>query len=139
MTDAIHPLLPRDGSVVAFMLVRGAEGRPAGYPMTGMLRDGNLEITTYRKAPKARYLLADDRVCLVVHDPQCPTRGVAVYGRAVPAAADGFVASTQSEEQAAISVPDEVKETVRDRLESDKRMVFRIAVERVQEVGDGQA
>ena len=139
MTGQIHPLLPRDGSVVMFMMVRDAEGRAMGYPMTGMLRDGTLEITSYRKAPKVRHLLADDRVCCVVQDPAAPGRGVAVYGHAVPASADGFVATTRSTQSAAITVPDEVRDTVRDRLESDKRMVFRIEVVRVQEVGDGQA
>lgn len=139
MTVGLHRLLPANGSVVMFMLLRGQDGRPIGYPMTGMLRDGALEITSYRKAPKVRHLLADDRVCCVVHDPEAPGRGVAVYGHAVPASADGFVASTQSAQGAAIAVPDEVRDTVRDRLEADKRMVFRIDVVRVQEVGDGQA
>ena len=48
---------------------------------------------------------------------------------------DGFVAGTQSGGQAAIDVPDEVKQTVRSRLESDKRMVFRISIDSVREVG----
>ena len=57
MTSA-HRLLPVDGSVVIYMIVRGKDGRPTGYPMTGMFQGGQLEITTYRKAPKAQFLLA---------------------------------------------------------------------------------
>ena len=66
-----------------FMLVRRPDGGPTGYPMTGMLRDGELEITTYRKAAKARYLLADDRVCCVVRDDARPDCGVGLYGHAL--------------------------------------------------------
>ncbi|MGD9701049.1 MAG: pyridoxamine 5'-phosphate oxidase family protein [Acidimicrobiia bacterium] len=135
-TSAAHRLLPRDGSVVMFMLVRNADGRPTGYPMTGLFRDGELEITTYRKAAKARYLLADDRVCCVVADPDENGRGVALYGRAAPAAADGFLTSTgEGSRAAAIEVPDSVRETVRDRLGSRKRMVFTIRVDELRELG----
>lgn len=125
--------LPRDGSVVMFMLVRTAAGRPTGYPMTGLFGDGVLQITTYRKAAKARYLLADDRVCCVLPDPERPGVGVRLIGRAVPADTTGFAASTGSI-NAAIDVPEEVRATVRDRLENDKRMVFRIDVERVEQI-----
>lgn len=135
MTLVLHPLVPVDGSVVMYMLVRGVGGAPTGYPMTGMMRGGQMEITTYRKAPKVRFLLADDRVCCVVADPRDSSRGVAVYGRATPAPVAGFVERTTSSTEAAIEVPDEVRQTVRARLESDKRMVFRIAVERVVDVG----
>jgi hypothetical protein len=131
-----HPLLPRDGSIVMFMLVRRPDGGPTGYPMTGMLRDGELAITTYRKAAKARYLLADDRVCCIVPDPRDPSRGVALYGHARPAQAEVFMlAADARSEHAAISVPSEVRETVRDRLESDTRMVFRIDIVDAREVG----
>jgi hypothetical protein len=131
-----HPLLPRDGSVVMFMIVRRPDGGPTGYPMTGMFRDGELAITTYRKAAKARYLLADDRVCCVVPDPDDRGRGVALYGHAEPAPAGAFMSAVGArDEGAAISVPSEVRETVRDRLESDKRMVFRIEVVDIREVG----
>ena len=71
--------LPRNGSVVMFMLVRTTAGRPTGYPMTGLFRDGVLQITTYRKAAKARYLLADGRVCCVVPDPDRPGAGAGVH------------------------------------------------------------
>jgi hypothetical protein len=126
--------LPRDGSVVMFMLVRTPAGRPTGYPMTGLFSDGVLQVTTYRKAAKARYLLADDRVCCVVPDPDDMGVGVRLVGRAVPTEVSGFAASTRSN-SAAIDVPDEVRATVRDRLDSDKRMVFRIDVERIEQIG----
>lgn len=126
--------LPRNGSVVMFMLVRTNAGRPTGYPMTGLFRDGVLQITTYRKAAKARYLSADGRVCCVVPDPERPGAGVRLIGRAVPSDASGFATSTQTN-SAAIDVPDEVRATVRDRLDSDKRMVFRIDVERIEPIG----
>jgi hypothetical protein len=127
-------LLPGDGSVVMHLLVRTPAGTPTGYPMTGLCRAGQLEVTTYRKAPKARYLLADDRVCCVVPDPDRLGRGVALYGRARPVESDSFAASVGAE-QAAIDVPDEVRQTVQARLESRKRMVFRIDVERLVEIG----
>jgi hypothetical protein len=131
-----HPLLPRDGSVVMFMLVRRPDGGPTGYPMTGMVRDGELAITTYRKSAKARYLLADDRVCCVVPDPDDPSRGVALYGHARETAVDAFMSAVGSRgDAAAIAVPSEVRETVRNRLESDKRMVFRIDVVHAREIG----
>ena len=127
--------LPRNGSVVMFMLVRTTAGRPTGYPMTGLFRDGVLQITTYRKAAKARYLLADDRVCCVVPDPERAWRRRAADrpGRAV-----GRVRGSprrHGRTARAIDVPDEVRATVRDRLESEKRMVFRIDVERIEEIG----
>jgi hypothetical protein len=67
-----------------------------------------------------------------------------VYARAVEAPADGFAAGATSADGAAIDVPDEVRDTVRDRLASQQRMVFRLDVERVcpvgaQEAVDGQA
>ena len=131
-----HPLLPREGSVVMFMLVRRPDGGPTGYPMTGIMRDGELAISTYRKAAKARYMLADDRVCCVVPDPDDPSRGVALYGHARPAEADAFISAVGSRGgDAAIAVPSEVRETVRDRLESDKRMVFQIDVVDMRETG----
>jgi hypothetical protein len=102
--------------------------------MTGLFHDGALEITTYRKSAKARYLLADDRVCCVVPDPKRSGRGLALYGRASPAPVGEFVGSTTSR-GGAMHVPDEVVATVRDRLESQKRMVFRIDVERTRELG----
>ena len=82
--------------------------------------------------------MADDRVCCVLPDPDEPRRGLALYGRAAPATADGFASSTTSGRRGgrgAIDVPDEVLETVRDRLESQKRVVFRVEVERVRELG----
>ena len=119
-----------------FMLVRRPDGGPTGYPMTGMLRDGELAITTYRKAAKARYLLADDRVCCVVPDPDDPSRGVALYGHARQAEPEAFISAVGNRgDDAAIAVPNEVRETVRDRLESEKRMVFRIDVVDVRETG----
>ena len=126
--------LPRNGSVVMFMLVRTTAGRPTGYPMTGLFSDGTLQITTYRKAAKARYLLADDRVCCVVPDPERAGAGVRLVGRAVPSEGSELAASTRSN-SAVIDVPDEVRAAVRDRLESNKRMVFRIDVERIEEIG----
>jgi hypothetical protein len=131
-----HPLLPRNGSVVMFMIVRRPDGGPTGYPMTGILRDGELAITTYRKAAKARYLLLDDRVCCVVPDPHAPSRGIALYGHARPAEAGAFMPAVASGHDApAIAVPSEVRQTVRARLETDKRMMFRIEVVDVRETG----
>jgi hypothetical protein len=59
---------------------------------------------------------------------------VRVFGRAVEADRSGFAMSTRSN-NVAIDVPDEVRATVRDRLDTDKRMVFRIAVERIEQIG----
>jgi Pyridoxamine 5'-phosphate oxidase len=129
--------LPHDGSVVMFMIVRRPDGRPTGYPMTGRFRDGELYVSTYRKAAKARYLLADDRVCCVVPDPESPAGGVALYGRAHEAPPDAFLARvpTRERKHADMVVPSSVTATVRDRLDSQKRMVFRISVERQRTIG----
>lgn len=130
-----HELLPKHGTAVVFMIVRRSDGGPTGYPMTGLFSDGHLELTMYRKSAKARLLMADDRVCCVLPDPDVPWHGLALYGRAVAAAAGGFASSTTGARRGPIDVPDEVLETVRDRLESQKRMIFRIEVERVHELG----
>jgi hypothetical protein len=128
--------LPHDGSVVMFMIVRRPDGRPAGYPMTGLFRAGELHITTYRKAAKARYLTADDRVCCVVPDPDTPGVGVALYGRATEAPPDAFMErAPRQRTDARMEIPSSVAATVRERLESQKRMVFRIAVERQHVIG----
>lgn len=132
-----HELVPKHGSAVVFMIVRRYDGGPTGYPMTGLFSDGNLELTMYRKSAKARLLMADDRVCCLLPDPDLPGRGLALYGRAVPAPAGGFASSTTGARPGPIDVPDEVLATVRDRLESQKRMVFRVEVERVCELGGG--
>src|SRR5262245_6157111 len=133
-----HRLVPRNGSIVMFMLVRRPDGGPTGYPMTGMLRDGELEVTTYRKAAKARYMLADDRVCCVVPDPDHPGAGVALHGHARPVEGASFLSGVTGG-AAAIEVPREVRETVRDRVETQKRMVFRIDVVRTREIGPSDA
>jgi Pyridoxamine 5'-phosphate oxidase len=130
-----HDLLPTNGSAVLFMIVRRSDGGPTAYPMTGLFRDSTLEITTYRKSAKARFLLADDRVCCVLPDPDHLEHGLALYGRATPAPVDEFARSTTSRTEATMHVPDEVVATVRDRLASQKRMVFRIDVERWHELG----
>jgi len=57
-----------DGTFKMFLFMRRPDGSSIGYPMTGLVRDGVISFTTYRKAAKARYLLADDRVCCVVVD-----------------------------------------------------------------------
>ena len=133
MTD----LVPVDGSVVLFLLVRRPDGTPTGYPMTAVFRDGVLEFSTYRKAAKSRYLLADDRVCCVIPDPEVPGRGVALYGRAHPTDGSAFAAGTEAGEARPMEVPAEVREKVRDRVESDKRLVFRVEVERRTEIERG--
>ena len=114
------------------MLARRSDGTPTGWPMILMIRDGQLEITTYRKAAKSKALLADDRVCCVVPDPEVPGRGVAIAGRARPWTSEGFLANVGAAEQdSPIPVPDSVRQSVRERLSDEKRMVFRIDVERI--------
>lgn len=125
-----------------FLLVRRPDGSPTGYPMTGLFRDGDIEFTTYRKAAKARYLLADDRVCCVI--PDGAEGGVAVWGHAVPVASDAFADAARHAGPAPLDVPSTVRDSVRDALEGGKRMVFRVQVERARDVllperDDGEA
>jgi hypothetical protein len=131
-----HRLLPVDGSAVMFMLVRTTTGRPTGYPMTAIFQQGEMVITTYRKAAKARHLLADGRVCCVFPDPAAPGRGVAVYGRAVPTEAE-TVPLGDAGAPSPMEVPPEVRDKVRARLASAQRMVMRIDVDRLSDVGTG--
>jgi hypothetical protein len=128
----------RQGSFVMFMLVRRPDGSPTGYPMTGLWRDGDIEFTSYRKAPKARYLAADDRVCLVIPDDSDPTGGVAVWGHARPTEEHGFFDAPKPE-GSFIEVPASVAHKVKDRLESNKRMVFRVQIERQRDIAVGAA
>jgi hypothetical protein len=130
--DDAAPALP-DGTVAMFLLVRRPDGSPTGYPMTGLCRSGNVEFTTYRKAAKARYLLADNRVCCVIPDENRRGCGIAVWGRAEETDEHGFFSATAAPTTAApMEVPSSVRRTVQDRLQSNKRMVFRVRVERAR-------
>jgi hypothetical protein len=127
-----------------FMIVRRPHGRVTGYPMTGIFRDGSIAITTYRKAAKTSYLLADDRVCCVVPDADAPSRGLALYGRATladPSDFPDFLVTDSNPDAASTAavVPAEVRAKVRDRLETQKRVAFRIELERIVEVGGADA
>lgn len=115
-----------------FLVVRRPDGSPTGYPMTGIFHDGDIEFTTYRKSAKARYLLADDRVCCVI--PGGAEAGVAVWGHAVPVPPDAFAGAARHAGPAPLEVPSTVRESVRDALESGKRIVFRVRVERARDV-----
>jgi hypothetical protein len=116
-----------DGIAAMYLFVRRPDGSPIGYPMTGVMRCGSIEFTTYRKSAKARYLLSDDRVCCIVVDADDPTRGTAVWGHAEPTDAAAFADRTRGD--GPIDVPAAVRDTVRDRLLTDKRMVFRVRVD----------
>jgi hypothetical protein len=96
--------------------------------MTGIPRDGAIEFTTYRKSAKARYLAEDDRVCVVIVDDDDPASGVALWGRSRLVDPAGFIPARP--DAAPIDVPDGVISTVRERLDSGKRLVFRIELDR---------
>ncbi|HVW42066.1 MAG TPA: pyridoxamine 5'-phosphate oxidase family protein [Amycolatopsis sp.] len=114
-----------DGTYKMFLFVRRPDGSPMGYPMTAMVRGGTVEFTTYRKAAKARYLLADDRVCCVVIDNDDPRRATVVSGRARPVDGSTFAEATRAGE-ARRPVPQSVRDDVRDRLRTGKRVAFRV-------------
>ena len=86
-------MVPSDGAAVMFLIVRRPDGSPTGYPMTGVFHDGDVEFTTYRKAAKVRYLLADDRVCCVVPDP-AGGAAEALWGRAQLVPEDSFACAS---------------------------------------------
>ncbi len=111
-----------------FLFMRRPDDTVIGYPMTGIPRDGAIEFTTYRKAAKARYLAADDRVCAVIVDDDDPASGVALWGRSRLIDPAGFIPARP--EAGPTDVPDAVIDTVRERLEGGKRVVFRIEVDR---------
>jgi hypothetical protein len=114
--------------VSMFLFLTRPDDTVIGYPMTGIPRDGAIEFTTYRKAAKARYLAADDRVCVVIVDDDDPASGVALWGRSRLVDPAGFIPAGPG--AAPIDVPDGVIDTVRERLDSGKRLVFRIDLDR---------
>lgn len=111
-----------------FLFLRRPDGTVVGYPMTGIPRDGAIEFTTYRKSAKARYLAEDDRVCVLIVEDGAPASGLALWGHSRPVDAAGFIPATPGASRTA--VPDSVIDTVRERLDSGKRLVFRIDVDR---------
>lgn len=118
------------GVVAMFVLLRRPDGSPTGYPMTGVWHEGALEFTTYLKAAKARYLLADDRVCCVIPEEDDPGRALAVWGRARLVDDLGGFAGSIDRRDSPISVPESVRGSVAERLRSRKRVVFRVVPER---------
>ena len=118
-----------DGRPVSmFLFVKRPDDTVIGYPMTGVPRGGAIEFTTYRKAAKARYLAADDRVCVVIVDDDDPASGVALWGRCHRVDSAAFIPAKPGAGPTA--APDGVIDTVRERLDSGKRVVFRIEVDR---------
>ena len=111
-----------------FLFLTRPDDSVVGYPMTAIPRDGAIEFTTYRKSAKARYLAEDNRVCLVIVDDDNPASGLALWGRSRLVDAAGFIPATPG--AAPIDVPDRVIDTVRERLDSGKRLVFRIELDR---------
>ncbi len=114
--------------VSMFLFLKRPDDTVVGYPMTGIPRDGAIEFTTYRKAAKARYLAEDDRVCVVIVEYDDSASGVALWGRSRPVDAAGFIPPTPG--AGPIAAPDGIIDTVRERLDSGKRLVFRIEVDR---------
>ena len=114
--------------VSMFLFLTRPDNSVVGYPMTGIPRDGAIEFTTYRKSAKARYLAEDDRVCAVIVDDNNPASGLALWGRSRLVDPAGFNPATPG--ATPIDVPDGVIETVRERLDSGKRLVFRIELDR---------
>ncbi|OBH14996.1 hypothetical protein A5692_15790 [Mycobacterium sp. E342] len=113
--------------VLMFLFMRRPDDTVIGYPMTGTPRDGAIEFTTYRKAAKARYLAADERVCVVIVNDDDPAEGVALWGRSRLIDPAAFIPARP--EVGPTDVPDAVIDTVRERLEDGKRVVFRIEVD----------
>jgi hypothetical protein len=110
-----------------FLIVRGQDGAPIGYPMTGRLFDGALEFNTYRKSVKVTHLARDNRVCCVVipRDRAADPRVLSVWGRAEPSEAsrEHWLEATPS---AGIDVPADIVSQVQDRLLSGKRVIYRV-------------
>jgi hypothetical protein len=111
-----------------FLFLTRPDNSVVGYPMTGIPRDGAIEFTTYRKAAKARYLAEDNRVCVVIVDDDDPASGLVLWGRSRLVDPAGFIPARPG--AAPIDVPDGVISTVRERLDSGKRLVFRIELDR---------
>jgi len=116
--------------VSMFLFLKRPDDTVSGYPMTGIPRAGAVEFTTYRKAAKTRYLAADDRVCVVVVEDDDPASGIAFWGRCHRIDAAGFIPARPGAGPTA--VPDDVIDTVRERLESGKRVAFRIELDRAR-------
>jgi hypothetical protein len=110
------------------------DGSPTIHPMVGLWRDGALWFNAYRKSVKMRNIERDQRVCCLVlgGDDDLHPPAVVVHGRAqllppgtvMPGAA-GLAPSAPS------GVSSGMQRKVADRLQADKRGMFRVAPDRV--------
>jgi hypothetical protein len=113
-----------------YLFVNTAGAGPIGYPMTGIFDREALWFTTYRAAAKVRHLLADSRVCCLFAPPatdEVTDSILSVRGHAVPS--DDTSAFSAPRTDAPLEVPPEIREKVVDRLDTGKRLVFRVQIE----------
>lgn len=132
LAPAHRELLER-GPQHMYLFVNTANAGPIGYPMTGIFERDALWFTTYRAAAKVRHLFADSRVCCLCAPPATDDAEdgdnvvLSVRGHALPS--EDTSAFSQPRGAAPLEVPAEIRDKVVDRLDTGKRLVFRVQIE----------
>jgi general stress protein 26 len=117
----------------ATLFARRRDGSPTGWPMTPLWpADGHLYFNTYRVAAKAKMMLRDDRVAVLVSRERAP-RGVRIQAHAqlITDADEIDWLSQHSLRTDGFVTPDVVART-QDRLRSGKRVLFRMVPRQVE-------
>jgi general stress protein 26 len=116
----------------ATLFARRRDQSPTGWPMTPLWPgDGHLYFNTYRVAAKAKMMLRDARVAVLLSGELAP-RGLRVVADAQLITDGGEIEwlSQRSLRTDGFASPDVVART-QDRLRTGKRVLFRMAAERV--------
>jgi hypothetical protein len=115
----------------ATLFARRRDGSPTGWPMTPLWPDdGHLYFNTYRVAAKAKMMLRDDRVAVLVSTGGAP-RGVRIEARAqLITEPDEIEWLARRSLRTDFATPDVVERT-QDRLRAGKRVLFRMVPQRV--------
>ena len=117
-------------SATLFALRR--DGSPTGWPMTPLWPgDGHLYFNTYRVAAKAKMMIRDERVAVLLSTAGAD-RGLRIEAKAqlITDADEIEWLAQHSLRTDGFATPDVVTRT-QDRLRSGKRVLFRMAAERV--------
>ena len=123
--------LEAHGAWSAYLFVHDGDAQPGGYPMLATFHGDALEFTTYRRSAKASRILQDSRVCMVLRSrPDEQPLAIAIWGHAEEVTEGEHLLSRPAVTPGPIAVPETMAATVADRLESGKRMVFRLSAER---------
>jgi hypothetical protein len=116
----------------ATLFARRRDQSPTGWPMTPLWPgDGDLYFNTYRVAAKAKMMLRDDRVAVLVSTTRAE-RGLCIEARAdlITDPEDIEWLAQHSLRSDGFATSDVIERT-RDRLRSGKRVLFRMSPQRI--------